>query len=260
MKPQGLTGACCRLEHLEIAAVAGKRYIQRVGAETAGPRRLARAQVRSSVGFATVEVLVGAVVGFVVGVVVYLVTDNARKPKLTFTPQTGDVATASNGSPYRFLSVLVANERRRFLRYLDRTANYARCYVEIKDAASGTRLLRVNGRWASGAEPFNYLAQAVDLARVVIPQREVIPVGESGFAINIAIKFDGDRHFYVFNNENYGYADDGGPWRMKRHRLEENHVLVEIEVFAEGHRYRSGDLLIQNPNQSVANFAVAARN
>jgi hypothetical protein len=57
-----------------------------------------------------VDVLVSAVVGFVVGVLVYLVTDNARKPKLTFTPQTGDIATASDGSTYRFLSVLVANE------------------------------------------------------------------------------------------------------------------------------------------------------
>jgi hypothetical protein len=46
---------------------------------------------------------------------------------------------------------------------------------------------------------------------------------------------------------------------MARHRLEQNHVLAEIEVFAEGRGYRSGDLLIQNPNQSLANFALTAR-
>jgi len=206
-----------------------------------------------------VDVLLSAVVGFVVGVLVYLVTDNARKPKLTFTPQTGDIAMASDGSTYRFLSVLVANERRRVLGYLNRTANSARCYVEIKDPATRKCLLRVNGRWASGAEPFDYIAQAVDLARVVIPQREMLPVGEEGFAVNVALKFEGDEHFYVFNNENYAYADDGGPWRMARHRLEQDHVLAEVEVFAEGRRCRSGDLLIQNPNQSLANFALTPR-
>jgi hypothetical protein len=205
-----------------------------------------------------VEVLASAVVGFVVGVLVYLVTDNARKPKLTFTPQTGNIATGPDGSTYRFISVVVVNERRRVLGYLYRTANYARCYVEIKDPATREVCLRVNGRWASGAEPFNYIAKAVDIAAVVIPQREVLPVGEEGFAVNVALKFEGDGHFYVFNNENYLYDDDGGPWRMARHRLEQDHVLAEVEVFTEGREYRSGDFLIQNPNQSLANFALTA--
>jgi len=75
----------------------------------------------NSGGFDWVEVLVSAGVGFVVGVFVYLLTDASRRPNLVFTPQSGNI----DGKPYRFLHVLVSNERRSYaFRWRDRTANY----------------------------------------------------------------------------------------------------------------------------------------
>jgi len=46
-------------------------------------------------------------------------------------------------------------------------------------------------------------------------------------------------------------------WTQKDKRLEQDHLLVEVEVWAEGIRKRSGEFLIRNPNQSLANFEIA---
>jgi hypothetical protein len=212
--------------------------------------------VCDSSGFDWLDTLVGAGVGFVVGVIVYLLTDANREPNLVFTPQSGDI----DGNAYRFLHVLVANKRRSFLfRWRDRTANYARCYVAFIDPATRQLLLRIDGRWASGPEPYDYIHAAPDPSRIIVPQREVLPIGEEGFAVDVALKYEGDLHFYAFNNENYLPADDGpNPWQWKRHRLDHDHLLVEVEVVAEGHRQRSRSFVIRNPNKAVVNFTVSS--
>jgi hypothetical protein len=62
--------------------------------------------------------------------------------------------------------------------------------VEFKDPASGEVITRIDGRWASGREPF--FGGQLDFATVVLPQREILVIGEN-FPIDVAIKFDGSR-------------------------------------------------------------------
>jgi hypothetical protein len=201
------------------------------------------------------------VLGIAVGVLVYLITDANRRPNLTFDPQTSDVdppRAHTNNQSYRRLHVHVTNERRIWpLRWMDRTANYARCYLHFKDPDSGAVIRSIDGRWASGREPVDYLTGVPDYAALLLPQREILVIGES-FGVDVAIKFDGNAHFYAFNNRSYLPSDDGpAAWSHKDKRFDQDHLLVEIEIRAEGLRKRSRTFLIRNPNQSLPAFEIA---
>jgi hypothetical protein len=79
------------------------------------------------------------------------------------------------------------------------------------------------------------------------------------FPVIVAFKYEGQPHFYAFNNHSYFPSDDDLTlaWTHKDKRLDQNHVLVEVEVVAEGFTKRSGDFLIRNPTRSVTNFEIA---
>jgi hypothetical protein len=104
------------------------------------------------------------------------------------------------------LHILVTNKRRSlWLRWLDKTANYARCFVEFKDPATREVLLRIDGRWASGPQPL--AGDRPDTATIFVPQREILVIDEP-FPVDVALKYSGHTHFYAFNNRSYLGSDD----------------------------------------------------
>jgi hypothetical protein len=208
------------------------------------------------------SLLIAFLIGVGSGVVAYLITDANLRPNLKFTVQTGDIAGPlphTAGLRYRHLHVLVTNQPRGWWwNWRDSTANFARCYVEFKDPASGEVISRIDGRWASVREPF-FAGGQLDFATVILPQREILVIGET-FPVDVAVKFDGQRQFYAFNNQSYLPADDhlNVPWTHADKRLERDNLHVEVEVVAEGLRARSETFVLRNPNTSLQGFELAS--
>ena len=201
--------------------------------------------------------ITGAVLGFLASFASFLAVEYFKKPRLIFSIDNGAIAQRTDGVVYRIVSLRVKNTKRpSLLRAFDQTANNARCFVAFSDPSDNHELKSVNGRWASGREPYDYIAEKVDLGAVLIPQREVIPPNEDG-VVNVAVKFEGEDHFYAFNNESYAPGDDGGAWRHTKLRFGQDHLLVTVEVLTEGHRVKSRNFLLRNPNASVDNFEVS---
>lgn len=197
-----------------------------------------------------------AIIGFFFGFLLFAITEVKKKPQLKFEIVNGETAERKiNGKEYKWkhLSAKVINfKRSKLFRYFDKTAENTTCFVIAKDPSSRHALLKIKGRWSTGREPYDYIADKVDIGLAVITQREVIPPGEES-EINVAIKFEGDRHFYLFNNESYLPADDGGPFRHTRLKFDNSHLLACVVVWAGGVEYKK-EFIIQNPNLKLNDF------
>jgi hypothetical protein len=94
----------------------------------------------------------------------------------------------------------------------------------------------------------------VDLGAVLIPHRETIPPGGSA-SINVAVKHQGDRQCYGFNNRSYGFPQ----WRSPQQRLDCICAVVRVIINFEGRPHRSPAFVLDNPDASVANFTLRRR-
>jgi hypothetical protein len=65
----------------------------------------------------------------------------------------------------------------------------------------------------------------------------------------VAVKFEGERHFYGFSNLSYAHNFKNEEWR-----IDENSVKIELEVVASNNERINKCFVIYNPNGSISGF------
>lgn len=203
-----------------------------------------------------------ALIAFFLGFFLFILTESLKKPIFKFKVIEGQSIERNINNKkwkFKFLNIEIENKKRpKLFSFFNKTANNSRAYLIFKDASSKLEIKKLNARWYTGKEPVEYMGNdqvKIDLGLALIPQREVIPSGEIG-GVSIGIKFDGDKHFYAFNNESYLYNHDGRPWAYDRHKLPKDHYLLTLKITSEGKDY-CHDFLIKNPNKSVDDFVIS---
>jgi len=199
-----------------------------------------------------------SVSGLIVAFLLFVITESLKRPYLGFKIKEEPIFEKDikdKKRKIRFINIEVSNKKLPWLvRYFGKTANNSRAFLSFRDPSSRKELLRLNARWYTGKEPVDYIGQKVDVGLALIPQREVIPPDEVG-GVGVAIKFEGDEHFYAFTNESYLHNDDWRPWGWVRYKLTKDHYLLCLEVKAEGHTY-SQEFLLKNPSTTLDDFGL----
>lgn len=127
------------------------------------------------------------------------------------------------------------------------TANNARAWISFIDIQTKTELLKINGRWTSTKEPVNYTTGTVDIGSALLVSRETIPPGEES-EISIALKQNGEKECFAFNNESYLHA-----WKKPDFKLEEKRYIVRVKISAEGRTWQK-DFVLLNLGTTMKNF------
>lgn len=200
----------------------------------------------------SVDILLGGVVGLVASAAVGVLLVAAPRPRLVFKPLRTETPDPRG---WKFVHIEVSNQRAPwYLRFRDATAYLCTAELEFRPDQAGENIFPpISARWprfqpqpiASGA--------TLDINAVLIPHRETIPPGEHAF-LDVAIKHQGDRQCYAFNNESYFYADK--TWRHPDRRLDAERIFVRALVYVAGKRHPSEWFILENRDASVASFAL----
>lgn len=174
---------------------------------------------------------IGAFLGWVLSLVTVLAIDYFKEPTLFF-----EVAPAGKDDParkWKFIHIRIKNLKRKY-KYSPFTtvpAFACKAVVNLRDK-------KFVGRWDSKAEPLNFVSggAVLDLNAVLVAPREDIqpsPTGSDEEAVQVVIglKYEGEKSFYCFNNENYAHQPD---FRLPKHKLPLGVFEGEIKVFTLG--------------------------
>jgi hypothetical protein len=177
----------------------------------------------------------------------------AKRP--TFQIKVGDIA---NGPSYRFLHVEVNNvERNGFRKFLrsNNAAELLKARITFIDPTTEVEICSFTGRWSSKAEPL----ENIDMLRgtgkysphlAKDAETEALLPGDAS-PLTIALKHDGDKSFYGFNNGSYLY----GAWKDPKLEVDFKTVVVKFELFTTKYK-KQAKFAISNPSKSTENFKI----
>lgn len=187
------------------------------------------------------------------GLFLQRIFDEVTKPNIKL--KIGETAVIKRqGKPdTKFLHITVENKIRNIVSKILRknnTTSYTKANLIFKYPNSKAEILRIVGRWTSKKEPVDYQTNLPDIGEALLVPREVIPAGEE-VNLAIALKEDGSKEFYAFNNESYLHN-----WKHPDYELTDKEYLLEVEILSEGNVWRKSFSII-NSGSHVSNFRIS---
>jgi hypothetical protein len=191
--------------------------------------------------------LLGFVLGFAASSAAAILLIAAKRVDLDFEARDG----VPDPRGWKFVHIYVTNRRSPWWgRFRDETAFLATAELEFREDVDGENLFRpISARWPRfQPQP---LGSNPSINEIIIPYRETLPPGDHAM-LNVAIKHQGDRQAYAFNNESYLYL--GAGWRHPKRRLDAVRIYVRATVYVSGKPHPSEWFVLTNPDAMLANF------
>jgi hypothetical protein len=191
------------------------------------------------------------VVGIVLGWLFTRVMEMLKRPEISFEVS-DDKEFFREGKKFKFLNLMIKNQKPNIIKeflFGNLNLNNARVWLRFLEYETGAEISKINARWASTKEPVDYQTHQPIISEILLPSRDTVPSGEDG-SVSVAIKEDGEKSFFAFNNESYLHE-----WKYSDFELDDKKYLLEIIILADGHEFKHKFLLL-NSSKSVKNFKI----
>lgn len=201
------------------------------------------------------SIFIGVLSGLIAGWILNLLYINFTKANLVIESLEDKLNTGSD--VHKFLHVKVINkERGALLRLLfgNKGAIFCKAKISFEDV-NGFELLpnKLFGRWADTGEP---VTASQDGARYFQYQlvsglkfNHILPGESSNLAV--AIKWEGEKEFYGFDNESYAFLANG--FRDDDKKIK-NSCILKVQLTTTDGRYREKTFKINSPSTHINNY------
>ncbi len=151
---------------------------------------------------------------------------------------------------WMFINAVVQNKERKFpFPWRNANINHASAWIEYQDYDTSASIKSIRARWSSTKQPISPGGE-VDLANLMVIQRETIPIGEAAeIPILLKVNDTSDLNLYAFNNESYELNTPRDLWRKPDFSIGNlKRYLVKIRILADGHE-KTEEFILLNPFQ-----------